>query len=198
MRAAHQGKCSADVFVCALFRNAFRRRRAIILAMPHTAHDDSATHLQCMEVWGGNRSADAGVIMAGLDAWVYCRPFMDTGGGGGDVFSVSSCATGRITRLLIADVAGHGEVVSSTATQLQRLMRRYVNHLDQAQFVRSMNRQFTTLGTAGCFATAVVTTFFSPTNELTLCNAGHPPPLLYRARTRSWSLLRPTSRAAAA
>jgi sigma-B regulation protein RsbU (phosphoserine phosphatase) len=154
-----------------------------------TAHDDSATHLQCMEVWGGNRSADAGVIMAGLDAWVYCRPFMDTGGGGGDVYYVSSCATGRITRLLIADVAGHGEVVSSTATELQRLMRRYVNHVDQGSFVRSMNQQFTSLSNAGCFATAVVTTFWAPTNELTLCNAGHPPPLLYRARARQWTLL---------
>jgi sigma-B regulation protein RsbU (phosphoserine phosphatase) len=174
--------------------NAFRHCRAIIPLMPATAHDDSATHLQCMEVWGGNRSADAGVIMAGLDAWVYCRPFRDTGGGGGDVYYVSSCATGRITRLLIADVAGHGEVVSSTATELQRLMRRYVNHVDQGKFVRSMNQQFTTLSAnAGCFATAVVTTFWAPTNELTLCNAGHPPPLLYRARARRWTLLDPKS-----
>ena len=63
--------------------------------------------MQCMEVWGGNQTADSGVIMAGLDAWVYSKPF---GGadGGGDVYYVSSCATGRITRLLVADVSGHG------------------------------------------------------------------------------------------
>src|SRR5437763_9069649 len=106
--------------------------------MPAADDHDSSTHLQCMEVWGGNRSADAGVVMAGLDAWVYCRPFKDSGTGGGDVYYVSSCATGRITRLLVADVSGHGEKVSTVADQLRLLMRRYVNHIDQGQFVRSM------------------------------------------------------------
>ena len=43
------------------------------------------------------------------------------------------------------------------------------------------------------FATAVVTTFFAPTNYLTLCNAGHPLPLLYRAKARRWSFLENTT-----
>ena len=55
--------------------------------------------------------------------------------------------------------------------------------------VALMNQQFTALSKSGCFATAIVTTFFAPTHELTLCNAGHPPPLLYRAKTNQWSLL---------
>ena len=144
--------------------------------------------LQCMEVWGGNRSADSGVVMAGLDAWVYSKPF---GGseGGGDVYYVSSCATGRITRMLVADVAGHGQAVSDIATQLRTLMRRHVNQIDQSRFVQSMNQQFARLFGDGCFATALVTTFFAPTNHLSLCNAGHPPPLLYRAATGQWSFL---------
>src|SRR5437763_8511603 len=132
--------------------------------MPAADDHDSSTHLQCMEVWGGNRSADAGVVMAGLDAWVYCRPFKDSGTGGGDVYYVSSCATGRITRLLVADVSGHGASVSQTAAGLRGLMRRHVNQIDQTRFVRSMNEQFQALSAAGTFATAVVTTFFAPTN----------------------------------
>ena len=52
-----------------------------------------------------------------------------------------------------------------------------------------MNEQFAAMSKSGCFATALVTTFFSPTNELSLCNAGHPPPLLYRAGTKQWSYL---------
>ena len=95
--------------------------------------------MQCMEVWGGNQPVDSGVVMAGLDAWVYCRPF---GGkpdlpaeSGGDVYFVSSCATGRITRLLVADVSGHGAVVSEVAGSLRRLMRKYVNYLDPTKFV---------------------------------------------------------------
>ena len=39
------------------------------------------------------------------------------------------------------------------------------------------------------FATAIVTTFFAPTRRLTICNAGHPRPLLYRAMHRTWEFL---------
>ncbi|MDB5293770.1 MAG: stage sporulation protein [Phycisphaerales bacterium] len=152
--------------------------------------------MQCMEVWGGNQPADAGVVMAGLDAWVYCRPFVAKDdspqeiGGGGDVYYVSSCATGRITRLLVADVSGHGSAVRDVAGSLRTLMRKYVNYLDPSRFVGEMNQNFTALSEAGCFATAVVTTFFSPTNHITLCNAGHPPPLIYRSAERRWSYVR--------
>jgi serine phosphatase RsbU (regulator of sigma subunit) len=141
-----------------------------------------------MEVWGGNQTADSGVVMAGLDAWVYSKPF---GGaeGGGDVYYVSSCATGRIVRLLVADVSGHGAKVAQVATGLRSLMRKHVNQIDQTRFVRSMNQQFQELSSAGSFATAVVTTFFAPTNHLSLCNAGHPPPLIYRAATGKWDFL---------
>lgn len=144
--------------------------------------------MTCMEVWGGNTPVDTGVAMAGLDAWVYCKPYAGAEGGG-DVYYVSACATGRIHRLLVADVSGHGQAVAELAAQLRALMRRYVNHLDHTQFVRSMNEQFALMATGGCFATAVVTTFFGPTGRLTLCNAGHPPPLLYRARDKRWARL---------
>jgi serine phosphatase RsbU (regulator of sigma subunit) len=153
-----------------------------------TTDIDQPQVMQCMEVWGGNAVADRSVSMPGLDAWVYCKPF-ENSEAGGDVYYLSSCATGRIARLLVADVSGHGAAVRDIAVALRTLMRRYVNCLDQCQFVRSMNRQFTELSSAGSFATAVVTTFFAPTNELTLCSAGHPAPLLYRAVTRQWSLL---------
>lgn len=147
-----------------------------------------AQTMQCMEVWGGNQVVDTSVAMPGLDAWVYCHPHGDAEAGGGDVHYVSSCATGRVTRLLVADVSGHGAAVCDVAGSLRTLMRRYVNYIDQAEFVRSMNRQFGELS-ATCFATAIVTTFFAPTNTLSLCNAGHPPPLLYRAKTRTWDYL---------
>jgi phosphoserine phosphatase RsbU/P len=144
--------------------------------------------MQCMEVWGGNQAADNGVTMAGLDVWIYSRPYGGSDGGG-DVYYVSSCATNRILRLLVADVSGHGKAVQDLATELRRLMRRYVNHIDQNQFVRSMNEQFAALSEAGIFATAIVSTFFTPTSRLTLCNAGHPPPLLYRGAKGEWSYL---------
>src|SRR5688572_32334451 len=154
--------------------------------MPTSA---AAQTVQCMEIWGGNQLVDTSVAMPGLDAWVYSKPFGQSDAGGGDVHYVSSCATGRVTRLLVADVSGHGADVCDVAGTLRTLMRRYVNYIDQAEFVRSMNRQFVTMSASNCFATAVVTTFFAPTNTLSLCNAGHPPPLLYHAKTRTWDFL---------
>jgi serine phosphatase RsbU (regulator of sigma subunit) len=142
-----------------------------------------------MEIWGGNQLVDTSVTMPGLDAWVYSKPYGQSSAGGGDVHYVSSCATGRVTRLLVADVSGHGAQVCSVAGTLRTLMRKYVNYIDQAEFVRSMNRQFVALSAADCFATAIVTTFYAPTNSLSLCNAGHPAPLLYRSATRRWDLL---------
>jgi len=149
-------------------------------------HDQQLMH--CMEVWGGNQTIDTSLQIAGLDAHVYSKPFGGSAGGG-DVYYVSACATGRITRLLIADVCGHGATVCDTAATLRGLMRRYVNFIDQTKFVRAMNEQFTAMSAANCFATAIVTTFFAPTGRLSLCNAGHPPPLLYRAATDEWSIL---------
>jgi serine phosphatase RsbU (regulator of sigma subunit) len=150
--------------------------------------DHESQTMQCMEVWGGNALVNNSVSISGLDAWVYSKPYQSADAGG-DVYYLSSCATGRITRLLVADVSGHGAKVKETAAVLRTLMRRFVNHLDQRQFVRSMNEHFTEMSNDGSFATAVVNTFFGPTNTLTLCNAGHPTPLLYRAKTKSWSLL---------
>ena len=144
--------------------------------------------LQCMEVWGGNRATESAVRMSGLDAWVWSLPF-GSEAGGGDIHYVSSCGTGRIIRLLVADVSGHGAAVSGIAEALRTLMRRFVNHLDQTRFVRALNREFAAIVESGRFATAVVATFWSPTGDLEICNAGHPRPLLFRAREGRWSVL---------
>jgi hypothetical protein len=148
----------------------------------------SPQQMTCMEVWGGSQLTTRRVEMGGLDAWVYSKPFGEAQRGG-DVYYASSCATGRITRLLLADVSGHGNSVASTAANLRTLMRRFVNRLDQTEFVRLLNQQFTALSEAGTFATAVVATFFAPTQRLIVCNAGHPRPLLYQAANREWTFL---------
>jgi phosphoserine phosphatase RsbU/P len=145
-------------------------------------------HMQCMEVWGGSQLTARGVELGGLDTWVYSKPHGQSEYGG-DVYYASSCATGRISRLLLADVAGHGHSVAATAAELRTLMRRFVNRLDQTEFVRLLNQQFTALSRDAVFATAIVTTFFAPSRRLTVCNAGHPRPLLYRSAQKNWELL---------
>jgi len=158
------------------------------LVTPSVNSRPATQHMQCMEVWGGSQLTAAGVEFGGLDAWVYSKPYGQARSGG-DVYYASSCATGRISRLLLADVSGHGTAVAATAADLRTLMRRFVNRLDQTEFVRLLNQQFLALSEGGTFATAIVTTFFEPSRRLTVCNAGHPRPLMYDAGQRRWDFL---------
>ncbi|GAA5507435.1 hypothetical protein Rcae01_02891 [Novipirellula caenicola] len=149
---------------------------------------NSSERMRCMEVWGGNRATDRDIEAPGLRIWAYSRPYSGSASGG-DVYYLSSCASGRISRMLLADVSGHGEAVSKIAIGLRDLMRRNVNYISQSRFVSGMNKQFAELNQDGEFATALVSTFFAPTRTYSLCNAGHPPPLLYRKASSDWSEL---------
>lgn len=141
-----------------------------------------------MEVWGGNSATKRSFSMLGLETWIYSKPYQQADGGG-DVYYISRCATGRITRLLIADVSGHGAKVSEAGERLRDLMRRHVNHIEQRQFLAEMNREFGEVRHAGGFATAVAASFFSPDARIAVTNAGHPPPMIYRGETRQWVIL---------
>lgn len=145
-------------------------------------------NLQCMDIWSGNHSVTSNVVTPGLELSVYSRPF----GGesrGGDVHYVSLCASGYITRMLLADVSGHGEAVAETSQQLRSLVRRFMNSFSQTRLVREINREFTALTQSSRFATAIVATYLANGSRLVLCNAGHPRPLWYQKRTGQWSFV---------
>ena len=155
--------------------------------------------LRCSQVWGGNTTAWAEVDLPGLTGWVASRPHHGQRAGG-DVHYVSSCGTGRITRLLLADVSGHGEAVAETARRLRDAMSRYFNHIDPGKLAARMNRDMVEISERGeadsggsadvrRFATAIVLTYFAPESRMTVCNAGHPPPLVYRHRSKQWRAL---------
>jgi sigma-B regulation protein RsbU (phosphoserine phosphatase) len=150
-----------------------------------------AEPMQCLEIWGGNQGVEEHFHRPGLDVWVYSCPHKNAGSGG-DVYYLSSCASGRISRMLLADVCGHGPRVSNLARRLRDLMRRHVNSISQTQFVEGMNREFVELNQEGSFATAIVGTFFASTSSFQLSVAGHPPPLLYRRNTGRWELFEVT------
>ena len=141
-----------------------------------------------MEVWGGSQALDQSVSVPGNDVRISCTPFRGEASGG-DIYYVSNCAAGIITRFVLADVSGHGEQVSKVASDLRRLMRRHINTPNQTRFAVDLNRAFSNLDLDGRFATAVLATYFAPTDYLIICNAGHPRPLLYRAARDTWELL---------
>jgi serine phosphatase RsbU (regulator of sigma subunit) len=154
------------------------------------AESEEIKRLQCLEVWGGNRFVSTSVVLPGMDAWIYSMPADGAESvGGGDVHYVSSCAAGALTRLLVADVCGHGAQASATAHRLRKMMQFHVNFHTQTRFVRALNQEFSALAKTERFATAVAFTYDAPINKLLVCNAGHPLPLVYRGRDQTWSPL---------
>ena len=160
--------------------------QSLEIQSPTALHSDS---LQCMEVWGGNHGIQRHFHLPGLDVWLYSRPHNNVASGG-DVYYLSSCASGRITRLLLSDISGHGAAVSQCASQLRDLMRKHINRVSQKKFVAEINKNFNELG-ENTFATALVGTFFASTCSLQLCTAGHPQPLLFRKQIGKWETCQP-------
>ena len=144
-------------------------------------------HLSCLEIRGGNGIALYCAQLPGLDAWVSCRPL--DGARGGDLYYLSVCRQGSISRVTIADVAGHGEPVSTVAQGLRDALFQHVNEWDQSALIRQLNDGFLKGESGGQYATAFLLSHYAQTGELVFTNAGHVPPLWYRARLREWSFL---------
>lgn len=149
---------------------------------------DDVHVLQCREIWGGIEPADQQISVPGFEGWVFSRPYQDSHLGG-DIHYISLCGQGMITRLMVADVSGHGGGVADVAKTLHRLLKKHINTPDQTQLVRDLNSEFAELASEDCFATAVVATYFAIDRSLVICNAGHPRPLYYHAAANSWHLL---------
>lgn len=140
--------------------------------------------LKCLEVWGGSNNAEHMASVPGLDVSVSSRP--QEGDKGGDLYLISSCSSGWISRILLADVSGHGSGVNHLALKLRKAMHKSINTVDQSKFARMLNEAFEEVSTQGRFATSLLMTYFSPSKHLILVNAGHPPPLIRRKGTKTW------------
>jgi sigma-B regulation protein RsbU (phosphoserine phosphatase) len=154
--------------------------------------NETNERLACFELWGGNRAADHPVELPGLEGWVYSAP-LDPVSGGGDVHYFSVCSKGMVTRIALADVAGHGRRASSTAESLRMVLQRHTNNWDQSELMREVNDAFMREAAGSPYATAAVLGFYFETGELLFTNAGHPPALWHRSREDSWQLLQDTT-----
>jgi len=150
--------------------------------------DSTGGRLACFELWGGNCAADHAVELPGLAGWIYAAP-LDPACGGGDVYYFSVCSHGRISRVVVADVAGHGNRARAAAENLHSVLQRYTDHWDQSALMRELNEAFTRRSPENPYATAAVLGFYFETGELLFSSAGHPPPLWYRSRDESWHFL---------
>jgi phosphoserine phosphatase RsbU/P len=149
--------------------------------------------LACLEVWGGNRRANHPVELPGLVGWIYSDP-VETENRGGDVHYISVCSKGIISRFAIADVSGHGRSSSVLAQFLRNLIHKHIDTWDQSELMRELNASLRSGKSDGeQYATALLFAYYRPTRELVFTNAGHPPPLWYHAKTKTWDWLEPAT-----
>jgi sigma-B regulation protein RsbU (phosphoserine phosphatase) len=138
-------------------------------------------------VRGGNDAVSYPAEIAGLAGWVFSRP-LSPATHGGDLHYLSLCSRGELARVVLADVAGHGEVVSAVADRLREALRQNVERFDQSILIREINDAFLQGAEGVQFATAFVLSYQSKLDELRYTNAGHLPPLWYRSQDRKWVL----------
>jgi sigma-B regulation protein RsbU (phosphoserine phosphatase) len=152
------------------------------------AEPDKVHRLACLEVRGGNHLAAYPVELPGLAGWVHCHPLQPSPRGG-DVYYMSACSHGVMARVVLADIAGHGEAVNTAAGRLRDALRQHVEQWDQSTLIRQLNDTFLTGAERSQYATAFLASFYSGSGELLFTNAGHVPPLWYRAGAHEWTLL---------
>jgi sigma-B regulation protein RsbU (phosphoserine phosphatase) len=149
---------------------------------------EGVARLACFELWGGNSKEAHPIELPGLLGWISCTPF-GYAASGGDVHYVSVCSKGQVSRVALADVAGHGESASSVAERLRRVLKQHTDNWDQSALMRELNEAFKRDATGVQFATAVVLGFYFGTGELLFSNAGHLPLLWHHAKTGIWDWL---------
>jgi phosphoserine phosphatase RsbU/P len=145
--------------------------------------------LERAETWSGNGRTSSAVAMPGLIAWVHSVP-SGPGAGGGDVHYASLCPSGIVSRIALADVSGHGEAVVALGEMLRQLMLRHLTALEQVGLMRDLNRAVQEELDGVHYATMVAVGWHGPRGLLEVTNAGHPPPVWYRAGRGEWSWIR--------
>ena len=142
--------------------------------------------LSCGEVRGGNEPVYTAVELPGLIGTLYSRPCH--GPEGGDVHYLSVCNSGLLTRVCLADVAGHGETVAAVGREMHTLLRDTVNKFDHRKVMAALDQRLENPGLRS-ITTAALLTYYPPSQRLTVSYAGHPPGWLYSAEARAWSRL---------
>jgi sigma-B regulation protein RsbU (phosphoserine phosphatase) len=145
-----------------------------------------ATGFACGEVRGGNEPIYEQVELPGIRGVLYSRPCR--GGSGGDVHYVSVCGSGLLSRVSLADVAGHGETIAAVGAEMHAHLRRSVDTIDERRVLSRLDVRLDRVGLQA-MTTAALATYYPPARRLTVSYAGHPPGWLYRAEPRQWTRL---------
>lgn len=139
--------------------------------------------VSCAEVWGGTHDADMDVCTSGLTASLFS--VSSDGGKGGDIYYFSVCQHDVLTRIVVADVMGHGEAINNVSQWLYEALVRQIETLDSSAVLSDLNRTARERGLKA-MTTAAVITFYLDDSSLSFSYAGHPPLLVRRRSEAKW------------
>jgi sigma-B regulation protein RsbU (phosphoserine phosphatase) len=141
--------------------------------------------IPCGAIWGGIQPVTLDAYTKGVNAALYSNA---SGGSlGGDIYYMSVCSRDLRTRMLVADVRGHGEQVSGISSWIYESLQDRMNSIDCAGVLWDLNQMVHRRGSAAITTAAVVSHDIDGT-ALYYSYAGHPP-ILMRRPGRRWSPL---------
>jgi len=153
----------------------------------------SSYRLHCSEIWGGNDNVDCDVCTTGITASLYSSACCNSSQGG-DIYYFTVCSNEFLTRVVLADLRGHGEQVSQLSAWIYSALQDHLESLDGSSILRSLNQTLFQRGFQA-ITTAAVVSFYKPNSKLYFSYAGHPPALLRSQDGQAWQpLLSSTTR----
>ena len=102
-----------------------------------TLPPDPASGLVCGQVRGGTTPVHERVALPGLRGVLYSRPC--SGASGGDIHYLSVCGSGLLSRVCLADVAGHGEMIAAVGNEIHAHLLRSVDVIDERKVLMRLD-----------------------------------------------------------
>ncbi|MEE8104738.1 MAG: PP2C family protein-serine/threonine phosphatase [Planctomycetota bacterium] len=147
--------------------------------------------VQCTEVWGGAGACDVSVKLAGARGECFSKPF-GQGAAGGDIHYLSVCGMGILSKVVLADVSGHGEESAEVARIIHESLIENIGAHDNSSMLRHVNESFLKKRKGAFkFTTMVSTILDSRDRSLVYAYAGHPAILRGAAATGRFSAIEP-------
>ena len=139
--------------------------------------------ISCATIWGGIQNETVDVCSRSVEASLYSSSA--AGGKGGDVYFLSVCGNDLLTRIALADVAGHGQTVSDVSQWLYDCLEARMGSIDGDRILADLNRLAVERGVSA-LTTGAVASFYTADSNLYFSYAGHHPMLVRRRGESDW------------
>lgn len=154
------------------------------------AHVNTSYRIKCAEIWGGIENISADLCTNDTEISIYSHS--SDGVAGGDIYYFSVCSHDVLTRILLADLQGHGLEVTQLSHWICDILRENIDNPEGRSVFASLNHLLHKQGIKA-ITTAVLATFSAADFTLRFSSAGHSPGLFKAFDLSTWAPLSLTS-----